>query len=278
VLGRRIEKKDLVAGQTTRYYYSSSWQVLDEYDDSGSFQRLYVYGNYIDEVLLMQAAGSNYYYVHDHLYSPAALVDSSGTVVERYEYDIYGRCSILDADFTVDADQVSDFNNPYYFTARRLDVLDSGNLRVYYYRYRYYDDYSGRFMTHDPLGINPAGDIENPLEILTQYTDGLNLFEYCTSNPVMYMDKWGLRGDCCHGKVKRRYIYVIIKKKPTKILFYYYSGPQPDACACGDCCDRADKMFKKDAGGWKWLLGRKKRLQICNTKCFTGNNSAFYYY
>lgn len=27
------------------------------------------------------------FYVHDHLYSPSALVDSSGNVVERYEYD-----------------------------------------------------------------------------------------------------------------------------------------------------------------------------------------------
>ena len=39
----------------------------------------------------------DYYYLHDHLYSPAALTDSNGTVVERYEYDAYGEPNIMDA-------------------------------------------------------------------------------------------------------------------------------------------------------------------------------------
>lgn len=84
-----------MAGETTRYYYSTNWQVLTETDANDVTQRWYVYGNYIDEVLRMTDSNSNdYYYVHDHLYSPAALVNSGGTVVERYEYDAYGTCRI----------------------------------------------------------------------------------------------------------------------------------------------------------------------------------------
>jgi YD repeat-containing protein len=95
-LGRRIRKIDSIASSTTVYYNNNSWQVLSEYDGSNNFQRSCVYGNYIDEVLMMTDSGSNdYYYAHDHLFSPAALIDDNGTVVERYEYDAYGDCNVL---------------------------------------------------------------------------------------------------------------------------------------------------------------------------------------
>jgi len=91
------------AGETTLYYHNHNWQVLTEYDNSNNLQRKFIYGNgtespqwRIDEVLLMKAGENDYYYAHDHLYSPAALIDSSGTVLERCEYDAYGNCSILE--------------------------------------------------------------------------------------------------------------------------------------------------------------------------------------
>lgn len=51
--------------------------------------------NYIVEALRMRAGGSDYYYLHDHLFSPAVLINSSGTVVERYEYDAYGTARVI---------------------------------------------------------------------------------------------------------------------------------------------------------------------------------------
>jgi len=83
---------------------------------------LYTYSNYIDKVLYAFDMGSfwSYYYIHDHLYSPAALVDTStGAAKERYEYDVYGKVHVLEADFTADADNRSDYGNPYLFTGRR---------------------------------------------------------------------------------------------------------------------------------------------------------------
>ena len=55
-LGRRIRKKDLVADEATLYYYNGNWQVLAESDANGTTQRWFVYGNYIDEALMMVAA------------------------------------------------------------------------------------------------------------------------------------------------------------------------------------------------------------------------------
>jgi len=129
-----------------------------------------------DEVLLMKADGNDYYYAHDHLYSPAALIDSSGTVLERYEYDAYGNCSILEPNFAPDPDGKSDYENPYLFTGRRLDIMDNSSLKIQYNRNRYYDYYTGRWLTHDPLG----------------YLDSMNLYEYVGSQPATELDPQGL--------------------------------------------------------------------------------------
>ena len=94
-LGRRIQKDDKIAGEKTRYYYNHNWQVLTETDENNTTLRSYIYGNYIDEVLVMVVEGTpdvDYYYAHDHLFSPVALIgydsqEEEWEVVERYEYD-----------------------------------------------------------------------------------------------------------------------------------------------------------------------------------------------
>jgi RHS repeat-associated protein len=62
------------------------------------------------------------------------------------------------------------------FTGRRVDILDNGSLKIQYNRNRYYDYYTGRWITHDPLG----------------YVDGVNLYEYVTSKPIIAGDPAGL--------------------------------------------------------------------------------------
>ncbi|MGB2807521.1 MAG: RHS repeat-associated core domain-containing protein [Sedimentisphaerales bacterium] len=195
-LGRRIEKKDLIdPNNTTRYYYNNNWQVLCEYDGAGSYKKLFVYGNYIDEVLYTQGTSppSRRYYVHDHLYSPVALVYATGTVLERYEYDAYGNCYVLEPNFAPDSDGQSNSGNPYLFTGRRVDILDSGSLKIQYNRNRYYDYYSGRWLTHDPLGMLPNSKALNYFKPVIQYSQGMNLYEYVSSTPIIGIDPWGLK-------------------------------------------------------------------------------------
>jgi RHS repeat-associated protein len=189
--GERIETKDsLSPGRTIRCYYNYNWQILSDYDGSNNYKRSYIYGNYVDEVLLMRPNGPGlWYYVHDHLYSPVALLDLTGTPYERYEYDAYGKCYIMDGSYNPRS--TSSYGNPFYFTGREMDFLDNSNLRIMNYRHRYYDTYTGRFTTHDPLGINPAGGIYNLFSILDQYTGGLNLYEYVQSNPQSLLDSTG---------------------------------------------------------------------------------------
>ncbi len=188
--GRRIRVYDAVSDATTLYYYSDNWQVLAEYNGSGVQQAYYIFGNYIDEVLLMNRGGSDKYYLHDHLYSPAALLDNSGNVIERYEYDAYGKVTVWNAAFTTTY-TTSQYGNPYVFTGRELDTLDAGSCTPMHYRHRAYSPEIGRFMQHDPHGINPVGGIFNPFQANIQFF-GSNLYQYAENKPISNIDFSGL--------------------------------------------------------------------------------------
>ena len=69
------------------------------------------------------------------------------------------------------AQKSSAFGNSYLFTGRRLDE----KAGVYYYRNRYYNPNSGRFLHRDILG----------------YFDALNLYHYTLNNPVSMTDPLG---------------------------------------------------------------------------------------
>ena len=191
-LGRRVQVYDMAADAKTRYYYNEQWQVLKETDEEGYGLRWYIYGNYIDEVLVMvdPNVAADYYYAHNHLYSPVALLDDASAILERYEYDAYGKMTRLDPDFT--AWSGAEAGNPYYFTGRNVDFLDNGNLILQYNRHRYYDYKIGRWLNQDPLGVVPVPNgFINQFNILTQYRDGLNLYQYIGSRPLIYTDPYG---------------------------------------------------------------------------------------
>jgi RHS repeat-associated protein len=90
------------------------------------------------------------------------LVDSSGAMVNEYIYDSFGNI----------VDQTGTVVNPYTYTARELDT-ESG---LYYYRARYYDANTGRFISEDPIGFR-GGDV--------------NFFTYTGNNPVNFVDPDG---------------------------------------------------------------------------------------
>jgi RHS repeat-associated protein len=222
--GERVEKKDsLASGNTRHYYYNDNWQILSEYDSGGTtYKKSYIYGNgiyppscrRIDEVLVMDPYGPTFwYYVHDHLYSPVALLALSGTPYERYEYDAYGKCYIMDASYNPRS--ISSYGNTYYFTGREMDTLDNGSLKIMNYRHRYYDTYTGRFTSHDPLGIIPNPQRPNIFSVLAQYKDGTNLYQYVRSDPMINLDAYGLRcvNKCLPGE--KRFDFLTAKLMPT---------------------------------------------------------------
>jgi hypothetical protein len=197
-----VRKIDSIAGTTRLYFYNDKWQVLTETDASETMKAWYAYGNYIDEVLLtchVNYAVLTRYYVHDHLYSPAAMTTGSRTVLERYEYDAYGNPYVLEPNFADDPDGKTDWANPYYFQGKRLDVLDGNGLELMSWPYRDYSTYLGRWLEHDKLGMMPNDHVGmNRFGALQQYRDGENLYQAFLSRPPVMVDVYGLLGCCSY--------------------------------------------------------------------------------
>jgi RHS repeat-associated protein len=160
-LGRRIEKTVTTNGTpvTTRFFLSG-WQEIEEQDAAGVTQATYVYGNYIDEVLTMRRAGTNYFYHSDDLYSVMALSDAAGTSAERYEYGDYGR-ALEPGGLAALAAPSPSIGNPWLFTGHRFEFESS----LHCFRTRYLDPAGGRYATRDVVGI--WGDVVNCGNALT---------------------------------------------------------------------------------------------------------------
>lgn len=99
------------------------------------------------------------YFLQDQLGSTTALVDSSGGVVERSQYEPFGGSS---------GNSLTRFS----FTGREKD----NQTGLMYYRARWYDPEQARFLSEDPAG----------------FAGGLNKYAYAGNDPVNKTDPLGL--------------------------------------------------------------------------------------
>ena len=113
-------------------------------------------------------SNGNYYAHGDGLGSLSSMTDASnGAVNSTYRYDVYGG----------PIQAAGNGTNPYRYTGQAYDS-PSG---LYYYRARYYDPATGRFLSPDPAGM----------------VDGPNLYAYAGGNPVTFVDPTGMRIGTC---------------------------------------------------------------------------------
>jgi RHS repeat-associated protein len=107
-------------------------------------------------------SGLSSYYEQDALSSVTSLSNLAGTLANTYSYDSFGKLTA----------SMGTLTNPFQYTGRDND-LETG---LYYYRARYYDYSSGRFLSEDPLSIR----------------DHLNMYAYVRNNPLNFDDPFGL--------------------------------------------------------------------------------------
>ena len=161
-LGRRIEKE--VDSVVTQYIYDNE-DILLELDGSNNIVARYTHGPGIDEPLIMEKGGASFFYHPDGLGSITEITNQSGTVVRAYTYSSFGK---------VESQLDPNFIQPYTFTAREFDP-ETG---LYYYRARYYDSFTGRFLQEDLIDLTG---------------DNSHLFPYVGNNPTNWTDPLGLQ-------------------------------------------------------------------------------------
>lgn len=165
-LGRRISKT--IDGKVTTFFYVGD-QMIEEYEGNNCIAN-YVYGNNIDEPLKMLRGGESYYYHANQIGSTIALTNNAGSIVERVEYDAYGRPTFINASGNQIEHSIA--NNNILFTGREYD-FETG---LYYFRSRSQHPIISRFMQKDPL----------------LYVDGINDYAYVKNSPIISVDPLGL--------------------------------------------------------------------------------------
>jgi RHS repeat-associated protein len=152
--GRRVES--VSGGATTTFTYDKT-AILREMRASQSLK--YTHGLGVDEPLAVDDGTTVSFFHADALGSIAKTSDATGAGTTTRQYDAWGR------------PEMEQGAPGYAFTGREWD----SNAGLYYYRARYYDAATGRFLSEDPLGLRAS----------------LNLYMYANDNPVRFTDPSG---------------------------------------------------------------------------------------
>ena len=165
--GRRIEK---ISPTTTSIFAYDGDNLIEETTSSGTVMARYSQGLNIDEPLAMLRSSTTSYYEADGLGSITSLSSGAGALAQTYAFDSFGKQTASSGSLT----------NPFQYTARESDP-ETG---LYYYRARYYEPISGRFLTEDLLRLG----------------DARNFYVYAANSPILYFDPYGL----CPWQVRQR--------------------------------------------------------------------------
>src|SRR6266404_2003125 len=186
-LGRCVKRwvsdsGDVYSNPATYFHYDG-WNLLQEGNNAWGPSRVYVHGNRMDEVVWSYNTftGDQAFHHYDARGHCTLLTDSSGSILEQYEYDAFGWPYFYDANGnSIGAydpvqnlwEGYSQFGNRFLFTGREW-IAD---LKLYDYRNRMYQPELGRFLQPDPKEF-AAGDY--------------NLYRYCHNDPVNKSDPFG---------------------------------------------------------------------------------------
>lgn len=171
--GRRIQKvfSQGTSATTTNYIYDGE-NITEMVDQSGKVLTRFAQGEEVDEPLSQLRAGAISYYEQDGLGSVTSLTSSSGAIAQTYAYDSFGNTTSSSGNLV----------NPFRYTGREFD----SETGLYYYRARYYDPNTGRFLSEDPI----------------RFSGGINLYRYVGNNAVNEADPQGTNYQDCKDALK----------------------------------------------------------------------------
>ena len=156
-LGRRVQKT--VGSTTTGYLYDGS-NFVQEQNAAGAATATLLNGG-IDQLFARMTSAGISVPMWDALGSVIGETNSAQTVTTSFAFEPYG---------TTTQSGTSTGNSQQY-TGREND-----GTGLYYYRARYYNPSTSRFISEDPIG----------------FRGGTNIYAYTNGNPISYRDPLGL--------------------------------------------------------------------------------------
>ena len=183
--GFRIRKDTYTSGtlsETRHYYYTPGWQCVEERTGTlTTVERQFVWGlRYIDDLVMRDRSTANNgvinerrYAMQDGNWNTIAICDITGFVSERFAYSAYGTPVFMTGAGVVQSASTVGFETLY--AGYRWDGTTP---QMYYVRNRFLLPMIGTWNRRDPLG----------------YVDGMNLYENCYSNGIVWIDSAGLQG------------------------------------------------------------------------------------
>ncbi|HWM24140.1 MAG TPA: DUF4329 domain-containing protein [Chthoniobacterales bacterium] len=161
------------------YLYYDGWNLVQEGTAPNSPTRLYVHGGRVDEVVAQINPENNTLrcFQYDAQGHCTFQTDTSGQIMEQYEYDAFGLPYFFDGSghptTLANGQPGSLLGNRILFTGREY----LSDMRIYDFRNRVYHPELGRFLQPDPKHFE-AGDY--------------NLYRYCHNDPINKTDPMGL--------------------------------------------------------------------------------------
>lgn len=184
-IGNRLRKSvldfqspvDLKKTYSRNFIYDGQ-SVLFEYDNEGNILARHLHGfrspddiisSSITAVGVTQGLGKSsgdFYYLKDSIGSVSEISNSSGVVLQKYEYSSFGKFSAIKDGNGNNIENDRAISTSYAFAGREYE----SELGIYYNRARYYDPSIGRFLQKDP----DPGKLSTPLTVVNKYAYGGN--------------------------------------------------------------------------------------------------------
>lgn len=157
-----VENEETVKTVAEFYEYTADGRIIynERQEESNINKTTYIWAN--TTLWCEVNAGVIYYHHTDHLGTTEVITDESGTVVWETGYEAFG--SVL-------SERGESKFTPSY-TGKFFDKASG----LYYFNARWYDSELGKFTTSDPI------------------RDGVNWWNYCNGNPMIFVDSDGLEG------------------------------------------------------------------------------------
>ena len=155
--------------QVVRYLYDEAWHLLEEVNATGAAIRTYVWA---DDRLYAQIdhvpSRKIIYFELDHLGTPRAALNQSGTVVWTWESDAFGA--------------IPPNQNPSGLGVEIVNLRFPGQYYdqetgLYYNMHRYYDPTMGQYVQPDLIGLKGGS---------------FSTYTYVRNNPLKWADPMGL--------------------------------------------------------------------------------------